>query len=413
MKEWEARITQQKESLNESARRSGQRGPSQTTFTWQQDQPQPENPYTQRSDDEDDRASEATLVNRQPTFSSSRNPSNTSLRSMGVQQANNRARYQPQDLGLQPLSLNTNVPPNHPSPSELPGQQSYFSPTQDSPNSVRSSSQASMYGFPRQQIPPSGWSNENNKHRTAPAMPRAPSREGGPPPSNRPSAPPAMASQHYQAQLQAQSRLRSASTPNMDGPGGRRQQNGQPQQPTEPVPPVPQNLRNPVNRSQTSSPHDLQIPIRTASQTPANHYDSRHDRLPRHMDEAYTVEPLRTAPRQAAPSPTTERHGLLPSQLKVKVLFDPTPSHVTIVVSPSIRYQTLVDRIDAKMARVSGSAIGKGTARLRYKDADEDLVEIQTDDDVILAIEEWATLHDQELRQGVTSDFELFWSEKL
>ena len=61
---------------------------------------------------------------------------------------------------------------------------------------------------------------------------------------------------------------------------------------------------------------------------------------------------------------------------------------------------------------MSGSAIAKGTARLRYKDADEDLVAIQTDDDVILAIEEWASIHDEELRQNITSDFELFWQEK-
>ena len=120
----------------------------------------------------------------------------------------------------------------------------------------------------------------------------------------------------------------------------------------------------------------------------------------------------RSTPRQTQPvpnSPTVSDN--LPSQLKVKVLFDPN-QHVTIVVPPSIKYRTLVDRIDSKMARVSPSSIARGTARLRYKDADDDFVAIKTDEDVVLAIEEWASIHEQRIRQGVINDFELFWQEK-
>ena len=431
MKDWQEKVQKQKKSLSDSSRRSGQNGPSSTTFRWQDDQPQPENPYREVDEDEDDQSSQATLVGSRSGFSNSRNASNNSLRSMGTQLNNPRTvpqRYpgSEQVAGHHVLpSLNTNVPLNAPSPGDHAAH-SYFSPSVDSPNSIRSSSQASMYGFPRQTAPHPGWSYENGKHRTAPAMPRAPSREG-PPPSTRPSLPVMATSTsggYPQSQLaQAQNRLRSASTPDINGPGSRRHPNGQHQSPQEPVPPLPNNIRGPYDRSQTTSPHEAQLPIRGTAQSPALQqptYDNHGQRLlRRHENEpqGHSMAEVLVKPTQADqvtsnPSVFSERDGFYPTQLKVKIHFDPPDSHITIVVPISIKYRTLVDRIDSKMARVSNASIARGTARLRYKDSDGDYVAIKTDEDVGLAIEEWGSIHEQKLRQGMIDDFDLFWQEK-
>lgn len=78
---------------------------------------------------------------------------------------------------------------------------------------------------------------------------------------------------------------------------------------------------------------------------------------------------------------------LSPTQLKVKVNCD--GNYVTLVVALNITYQTLIDRIDAKIGRFSNNAIARGTMRLRYKDEDGDLVTIESDDDIQIAFQEW------------------------
>ena len=421
MKQWQELVQKQKEALSERARKSGQNGPSSTSFKWLDDH-KPENPYREADDEDDDQSSQTTLVARSG-MSSSRNASSNSLRSMGTQHGNHRmppTRYPGTDVGhAPPLSLNTNVAQSVTSPGEFAGQ-SYFSPSVDSPNSTRSSSQASMYAFSRQQGPPPGWSYENGKHRTAPAMSRAPSRDGLPA-STRPSLPAMGASQYTQQQLsQAQNRLRSASTPDINGPGQRRQPNGQTPQDHVPVPPIPPGMRVPINRSQTASPLDA-LPMRGATQSPAVQqqlYDNQGQRK-RWQDNEYLGPPMPEVTRPMQPSQITshpsdlsDREALYPPQLKVKILFDPPPSHVTIVVPITIRFHTLVDRIDSKMGKVNTSSITKGSARLRYRDRDDDLIIIHGDEDVADAIEEWGVIHEGKLRQGVTEDFELFWQEK-
>lgn len=76
-----------------------------------------------------------------------------------------------------------------------------------------------------------------------------------------------------------------------------------------------------------------------------------------------------------------------PSQLKVKVNCD--GNYVTLVVAFSITYQSLIDRIDAKVGRFSNNAISRGTMRLRYRDEDGDFVTIASDDDIQIAFQEW------------------------
>ncbi|KAL9125120.1 MAG: hypothetical protein Q9217_005628 [Psora testacea] len=401
MTEWQETVQRQKKNLGDSARKSGQNSTSSTEYLYLKNQPRPQNPYREPEDveDEDEHSSQVHTATGNSRFSESRNASNTSLRSMGAQPGGNRGqhpRYAPPDRSDgqygSALSLNTNVALGAHSPGESAGH-SYFSPSNDSPTSLRSTSQASMYGFPRQQAPPTGWSYENGKHRTAPAMPRAPSREG-PPPSTRPSLPTMPTSQHPQSQLQP--RLRSASTPDINGP--RRPPNGQLQSPPDniPVPPIPNNMRIPNNRSRTASPFDPQFHARGATNT-AGDVGSK-------MPLLNPIIPNLTAP--------SDRDAMYPTQLKVKILFDPAPSHVTIVVPITIKYRTLIDRIDSKMVRVSSASIARGSARLRYKDRDDDLIVIKTDEDVGDAIEEWGAVHEHRLRQGIIDDFELFWQEK-
>ncbi len=370
----------------------------------------------------------------------------------------------------QPLTLHTNLSAKVESPVEFAGN-SYFSPT-ESPMSTRSSAQSYNY-FPRQATPSSTWSSEDSKHKTAPATSRAPSRDGTGSPNTfiisgravqRPSLPAMAPSQTSQQISPAQSRLRSVSTPdihNSSGPAPRRYVNGQlqPSIDSNPVPPLPSHvvqMRAPVNRSQANSPINAQLPIRGTTQSPQLQRDShaqlqrdshaqlqresraqqqRHQQqveAQRHQqqaDTAYRVNNQHGNQQQNAhPSSNSGAHQMMrpppvqvtpvidnaipyPTQLKVKIWFEPAPSHVTIVVPIIIKHRSLIDRIDSKMVRISSASISNGTARLRYRDQDGDILTVASDEDVSLAIEDWALSHLQQLQEGIVSDFELFWHE--
>jgi cell division control protein 24 len=78
----------------------------------------------------------------------------------------------------------------------------------------------------------------------------------------------------------------------------------------------------------------------------------------------------------------------LPAQLKVKVHVESTMSTYTFVVSPTISFQTLKDRIDVKLQRSSSLSLSSGKVKLKYLD-DDDYVSIQSDEDVQMAFETW------------------------
>ncbi|KAL8826688.1 MAG: hypothetical protein Q9170_007307 [Blastenia crenularia] len=447
MNKWRDQVQQQKQILGGSARGSGQTGTSETMFTSMK-KAQLENPYLQDEDPEEDDSiysqSEGTTISAM-----SRNASSNSLRttagpSGGAIGRTLPLRYQQQDFPAvpPPLSLNTNVPPGASTPGEFAGN-SYFSPAADSPSSTRSSSQAATYPFPRQATPVNHWPQEDSKHKTAPAA-SGPTSRDGPGAFNtyqingrtvmRPSLPAMSPSQAAQAAQQLQSRMRSASTPNIhdptaahaNGTGAKRYANGQ-LQPTidnVPVPPLPSHMaqmRALPNRSQTNSPTNGAPPTRSATQSPMfphNHTSSqRHGALQAdgrsHTQGAYgpaSITVLRSPPM---PMHTTSEDAIpYPSQLKVKIWFQPSPSHVTIVVPIVIKHRSLIDRIDSKMVKISSASISKGTARLRYKDMDDDFVTIGSDEDVGLAIEDWGQVNEDDLRNGDVRDFELYWEEK-
>ena len=457
MKKWQETVQAQKKYLNDALRGSGQTGTSATEFNYMRNQPPAENPYREREDleDEDDLTvasnQAAAVAQGRSVFSMSRNASSNSLRSMqtGRMGPPRHAPSEPSNGAFGPqLSLNTNIAPRAASPAEF-GSNSYFSPSNDSPISTRSSSQQSMYPFPAaSQMANERYIRENNKHQTAPAIGRAPSREGPGPPNSyvvnghtvtRPSLPAMAASQYSQQPIvTSQNRSRSASTPdvhNPNAPGARRPGNATyPPSENVPVPPIPAHMtqmRAPVNRSQNASPLDVQIPIRSATQSPAMHRE-RGQRL--YQDQSgYEYHGQHMAPT-SQPDPRSQMQGHhldmsplsgsnvvrppasddgipLPAQLKVKIHFDPHPSHVTIVVPIIIKYRSLIDRIDSKMVKVSTASIAKGTARLRYKDSEDDMITIGSDDDVHVAIEDWAGVHEEQIRDGIVPDFQLYWHQ--
>ena len=449
MIKWRDTVQAQKKSLCEQARKSGQTGTSATEFSYMREQGLLINPYEEEDDMEEELHSSQIIGPTQSSFIVSRNPSSNSLRSTAGLGRMAPPRFPLAENGngvyAPPLSLNTNIAPGTASPGEVPGN-SYFSPTNDSPTSTRTISQQSFPQFTRHQPVPGHWPHEENKHRTAPAMGRAPSREGPAPPNSyvvnghtvtRPSLPAMAPSQNPQQQLiQQQSRLRSASTPDIHNPNGSRRPGTShlaTQAENVPMPPIPSHMvhtRAPLNRSQTSSPVDAQLPIRSAAQSPPVHrahrqyqepisYDRQGQRLQQSFESEardynhghFAEEPTQLTPPSTDTSTSANSIMDYPNQLKVRVKFDPEPSHVTIVVPTFIKHRSLTDRIDSKMAKVTTASIAKKTARLRYVDSEGDIIKIETDEDVQLAIEDWATQNERQILEGPAPDFELYWQQ--
>ncbi|MCJ1414224.1 hypothetical protein MMC32_000549 [Xylographa parallela] len=458
---WKDLVERQKLSLNKSARASGQTGTSDTDFIYMSSQTPLHNPHAQDDDGDDDDEqvrvvsdlSAISAIGTHSLFTNSKNTSSTSLHSRSTTSgASSATRVPPPRFPIPdhvhgtngpPLTISTNIS-NPGTPDERAGV-SYFSPTVESPVSMRSNSQAGMYPFPRQLVPvSSGWNNDENKHNTAPPMGRSLRDQA---PSNgytidgravqRPSLPPMPAPQTAQQLSLLQSRMRSASSPdiqNANNPGQRRYLNGQMQPPVEnvPVPPIPAHMasmRAPVSRSQTSSPTEIQR--RNPAQSPKSSRDRATQQYSSHY--GYDQPHVRSDSRYYSGQPGNSTNMSVigerimspplqsslyqsdlvpyPSQLKVKIYFEPPPSHVTIVVPIIIKHRSLIDRIDSKMEKLTASSIAQGTARLRYHDSDNEFVTMKCDEDVQIAIEEWVTVNEESLRNGVIPDFELYWNE--
>lgn len=82
-----------------------------------------------------------------------------------------------------------------------------------------------------------------------------------------------------------------------------------------------------------------------------------------------------------------------PSQIRIKVHCPAAAQTLTLVVPLSISYESLKDRIDAKLQRSTGYSLGDRAPRemqvkLKYVDED-DHVSIQSDEDVQAAFETW------------------------
>lgn len=80
-----------------------------------------------------------------------------------------------------------------------------------------------------------------------------------------------------------------------------------------------------------------------------------------------------------------------------------------MVVATNITYQSLVDRIDAKLSRIYDNTrgIGKGNMRLRYRDEDGDFVTVDGDEGVRVCFEEWREMNEGNMGNGV-GEIELY-----
>ncbi|GAW27286.1 putative CDC24 Calponin [Rosellinia necatrix] len=437
MKKWAARLDFQRKRHTQAPTTSPEQ--PNTDFTWMKavNVNGLDNPYAQQDDDDDD---EEQPVLSQVSSASIGQSSNSGGGVMARNTSSNslRARSVTTDSSQSLASL-ARAPPQFPLPapprqlsvqtgsaqSPIPrGGESYFSPTMDSPASSRTSTASTLltqngqYPFPRTSTPQGGWEDRDTNRYTAPAMPRAPSRDGPTPINGRnPRGPsmPVMTSQ----QAAQQQRSRSYSTPDINGQNARRANTttGVPA-----VPGIPPHLHPAhdasIPRSQTGSPRQ-DLPIRANTQSPGiqrertNQQNSQHGGTmaqfpiqPVHSRQAtpsigqvsgsavpqasaFDGRQTPSALGNAAPGNSLGSQDLpIPTQLRVKVSCD-AGTYVTLVVPFSITYQSLIDRIDSKLARFTTSSISKGNLRLRYRDEDGDLVTIESDDDIQIAFLEW------------------------
>ncbi|KAF2116371.1 Pleckstrin homology domain-containing protein [Lophiotrema nucula] len=434
MKKWATQVDTQRRVWKDHTRSSNSTTasrPSDTQFNYMRDQVL-ENPYREDDDDGDDEDID-TVVPGYPTPQDSYGRSNGS----GIPP---RSRSTTGDSGPPMNDTDSRVPPprfpmGYPSQPQLTlrtqqlansggNQDSYFSPTAESPmsthsNARTSSSSAGTFPFPRQ-APPNGWHGDENNRYTAPPPARGHmSRDGSGYPTGRgaqrPSLPPNAASGMMQG------RLRAASSPDIHNPNapGRRVQNGQPGVPD--VPPFPTHYAYNaaiVNRSQTNSPSTL--PPRAATQSPAiqrdrliqqrtaaelansDYHGGPARRDPSQTPLARTMTPASSFERTLTPASMDSRTmspplpsqtpsqemSSIPAQLKVKVHCPSAGSTMTLVVSTNISFQSLKDRIDAKLQRSTSVSLGSGQVKLKYLD-DDDYVSIQSDEDVQIAFETW------------------------
>lgn len=462
MKKWAQQIEAQRRRYRERTRNSdGSRagGTSQTEFEFMRNH-NLENPYARTGEDEEEDDGETLVGSGAPSwvgpsqpypsgdFSQSRNASSSSLRSRSTTSesagpppsaaAQSRAqppRMPPGAFTSQPqLSLRTRGLQALTSPAERFAGDSYFSPTPESPmtSSSRTSSSSNIYPFPRQQVPQNGYYEEGHggTRFTAPAMgrpqpnqrdttgslsngyPAAPAQRPGPRAGG-------AAGMHSAQQIPMAHRNRSASSPDIHN-AQRNAANGQ--QP--PVPAMPANYQGFTHmapRSQTNSPNG--VPSRQPAHSPQNSSDPRggyngpsptsqlpYDPVARpdlrgaQYPSSRTVTPVPRAGGTPAPPPSSGTPLPVdipaPTQLKVKVHAPAAAQVLTLVVPLNISYQTLKDRIDAKLQRSTNLTLGtsgggNGVApnkdnvvKLKYLDED-DFVTIQTDEDVLEAFEAW------------------------
>lgn len=450
MKKWAAGLDAQRK-LNAPQLDEAPEEAAPPDFAWMKTQGVNElqNPYAQ-DDDEEEEDDEDLSQLIPPQFNTSalraRSATSDSTQSLaGLLRQPPPPRF-PLPVPPTALSLQTQMAGQQASSPSFRGGDSYFSPVAESPASSRTSTTSGMfaigagYMFPKSGPgPQSGvWEGDVNRY-TAPAMPRASSRDG-PSPSNAygmsngraPRGPSMPAMSQNSQTLAQQQRSRSYSTPDINGQPIRRTPGGS-QGNIPAVPGIPQHLHaaherhdNTIPRSNTGSPR-IDLPMRSSTQSPG----VQRDRLQPQPAASYgaTMAQFPTQPvhpRQMTPGPPGMMQQMghahhvppplslnevgrapvspplntgmsasmmdneipLPTQLKVKVNYD-LSNYMTLVVAFSITYQSLIDRIDAKLARFTENGIGRGSLKLRYRDEDGDFVSIDSDDDIQIAFMEW------------------------
>ncbi|KAL9054379.1 MAG: hypothetical protein Q9162_004181 [Coniocarpon cinnabarinum] len=372
MKKWTSRIEAQRRVCCDQARL--QQSASDTTFSFLQGQ-QLTNPYLEHEDEFDtgyDGSNSSTQWSRNASSSSlqSRHRSGTGGSTYG---RGERPAMPANSIPKGGLTVSTQAPGMISPANSANKDASYFSPGGDSPNSSRASTASSMLGFPRQPVPPS-WQTNDNRY-------TAPARD---PQGNYYDAYGSKLSGRHAQEL-AMIRNRSMST-NSDM--ARRANPNAP-----PVPSVPQNLLNggnqQVNRSQTNSPITPDTYSKPSGNYPRDFSDAEYH-LHGTQGDPMTPDltPLSLQSSGAVSPPIGSATSLQPSQLKVKVKVPNEGSTMMLVVSNNISFDSLKDRIEAKLQRISSLSLSAGTVKLKYL-FDDDYVSIDNDEDVQVAFETW------------------------
>lgn len=442
MKKWAQQVEAQRRKYRDrSARGSeGNRslGTSTTEFEFMRHQAL-ENPYAQQfaQDEEEEEDDDVdTLVGSgvglgvpMPGYGDSelgsRNGSFTSLTSRADSAA---GRQQPAGRFAQGLSLRTRDMAQS-GTAEIPPE-SYFSPLDGSPNTIgssRTSASSGMYGaFPvpvGQQLRAGqngtpvgcyedGQYHPNSSRFTAPAIarqrePSVVSIQQQPAPGR----PPPRPGMHSATQMPGQPRNRSASSGDIHNQPRPPLQASMPPPPQgqPPVPNMPAPYQqNPalIPRSQSNSPclNGIAPPPRGQNVSP----QMLRDRERAWSRQQYkqnsgivTPTPGTAFPPPPGPPPAPpgrpssgEAAHAEPTQLKVKVHCKEAAQTLTLVVPLNISYQSLKDRIDAKLQRSTNlslsdrSSTGQDLVKLKFAD-EGDLISIQSDEDVQTAFETW------------------------
>jgi len=434
MQKWYNTLLEQKSRWSDVARMSdsGRPSTSATEFTYMQAQ-NLENPYRQKDEEEDDDFETNTVVSPDSYSSypseSSWTASQTSLRSRSTTNDSGPIapgvgrmappRFAPGSMPAPHLFLKTAQNANSPAASPAPNfAESYFSPIEESPMSSRTSAASSHAYFNSQAGPSSG-----HERYTAPLPYRSGSREAmnGYPQNARTSGRTAAYSQGPPNQSASSgSRNRSVSSPNMNEATRRVLNSARPPMPEGPLPSHIQNSAT-TGRSQSNSPHMSNggIDDRLGAGSP---FDRERSQSRPYGDARFNTNPASrsitpvaygaVSPPLSSATPTIADIGMQlsppPSQLKVKVHATAAGQVLTLVVPSNIAYQSLRDRIDAKLQRstnISLSDKGGNQVKLKYLD-DEDLVNIASDEDVQTAFETWR----EQRGEGITGmgEIELF-----
>ena len=434
MQKWYNTLLEQKSRWTNIARMSdsGRPSTSATEFTYMQAQ-NLENPYQQKhGEEEDDEFETNTVVSPDSHASypsaSSWTASNSSLRSRAATNDSGPVapgvgrmappRFAPGSMPAPHLFLKTGQPNNSPASPAPNFAESYFSPVEESPMSSRTSAASSHMYFNQQ----GSHSGSGHERYTAPLPYRSGSREAmnGYPQNARASGRAAAYSQGPSSQSGSGNRNRSASSPNMNEANRRVMNSARPPMPEGPMPSHMQHSAAAV-RAQNNSPHlsNGGIDERLGAGSP---FDRERSQSRPYGDARFNTNPSSrsitpvtynsVSPPLSSATPTLSDMGMQllppPSQLKVKVHATAAGQVLTLVVPSNIAYQSLRDRIDAKLQRSTNISLtdkGGNQVKLKYLD-DEDLVIIASDEDVQTAFETWR----EQRGEGITGmgEIELF-----
>lgn len=290
---------------------------------------------------------------------------------------------------------------------------SYFSPTEESPLgfSSRTSSSSGMYPFPRQGhfseggFPPASMPYRAGSRET---MNQAPSLATT---NLRQAARPAYQSGSGVPSTLSTTRNRSVSSPNMNEAQRRTIDNAaRPPMPDgatmttqqyshSPHPSIPRtysnyspNVTSGIDERMGAASPPVGVPMSYSPVVGGGYPMLPSKSAISHFDNAQNTSRFGSPALMSTGTPVMGADSLPAAQLKIKVHAPAANQVLTLVVPANIAYQSLKDRIDAKLQRSTNLSLTdrgqSSTVRLKYLDED-DLINIGCDEDVQTAFETW------------------------